>query len=108
MTRKHRISPLRESESMFFTEEMHLWSPRDYVPVFGRISGLFLSLAMSSWGGGGLSSAGIHRNGDAGLGDRNVRKTSLWLLVCESLATGTLKACWEYNPGFIFFLNKLC
>lgn len=53
-------------------------------------------------GGWGLGSTGIHRHGDGGLGDQGLRKTSLWLSVCESLATGTSKACWEYNPGFAF------
>lgn len=61
---------------------------------------MFLSLAMSD--GGCLGSAGVHRQGDGGPGDQSLRKLSLWLSVCESLATGTFKACWEYNPGFIF------
>lgn len=39
-----------------------------------------------------------------GHGGERLGRVSVWLLVCESLATGTGKARWKYNPSFISFL----
>lgn len=70
-----------------------------------RVRGMFSRLTVS---GGRWGSAGIRRGGDGGHGHQSLGRPSCWLLVHESLATGTLKACWDSNSGFICAPMKVC
>lgn len=70
-----------------------------------------LSLVVSGRGWAQRASAGMVMLGVGicvGHGDSSRGRVLLWLLVCESLATGTGQACWKYDPGLISFLVTLC
>lgn len=75
------------------------WSPDESIPVSERLRHAFEFGCVQL---GGLGSKGIHRDGDVGHGNQSLGKASRGLLVCASLATGAGKACWKWNPGFIF------